>query len=134
MAAAATKKSQSLFIPTDASSRSVVCFSRRLRYDTCCHDNTLLHVGKAITPTAELHDAGILIRDGEMNASASGRVELPAGATEIRAEDSTAIPVHHVHIHGAGGRDVMEVLKHYSSVSLNSEQPRSSPRRNGIHG
>ena len=71
---------------------------------------TLLHVGKAITPTAEIRNAGILIRDGEIErVGKRDELELPAGATEIRAEDSTAIPGFiDVHIHGAGGRDVME--------------------------
>lgn len=71
---------------------------------------TLLHVGKAITPTLEIRDAGILIRDGEIErVGKRDELELPAGATEIRAEDSTAIPGFiDVHIHGAGGRDVME--------------------------
>src|SRR5215475_15320468 len=71
---------------------------------------TLLHIGKAITPTSEIHDAGILIRDGEIErVGKRDELELPAGATEIRANDSAAVPGFiDVHIHGAGGRDVME--------------------------
>jgi N-acetylglucosamine-6-phosphate deacetylase len=71
---------------------------------------TLLHVGKAITATSEIHDAGILIRDGEIERIGKrDELELPAGATEIRSEDSIAVPGFiDVHIHGAGGRDVME--------------------------
>src|SRR5262244_1845604 len=71
---------------------------------------TLLRVGKAITPTSEIRDAGILIRDGEIErVGKRNELELPLGATEIRAEDSTAVPGFiDVHIHGAGGRDVME--------------------------
>lgn len=71
---------------------------------------TLLHVGKAITPTSEIHDAGILIRDGEIERIGKREeLTLPPGAAEIRAEDSTAVPGFiDVHIHGAGGRDVME--------------------------
>ncbi len=71
---------------------------------------TLLHVGKAITPKGEIANAGILIRDGEieMVGPRSG-MELPSGATEVQATDSTAIPGFvDVHIHGAGGHDVME--------------------------
>jgi N-acetylglucosamine-6-phosphate deacetylase len=70
----------------------------------------LLHVGRAITPKGEVANAGILIRDGEieMVGPRSG-VELPSGATEVRATDSTAIPGFvDVHVHGAGGHDVME--------------------------
>ena len=71
---------------------------------------TLLHVGKAITPTFEIHDAAILIRDGEIERIGKrDELELPAGAIEIRAADSTAVPGFiDIHIHGAGGRDVME--------------------------
>jgi N-acetylglucosamine-6-phosphate deacetylase len=71
---------------------------------------TFLHVGKAITPKGEVADAAIVIRDGEIETVAprSG-LTLPAGAREIQAFDSTAIPGFiDVHIHGAGGRDFME--------------------------
>jgi N-acetylglucosamine-6-phosphate deacetylase len=71
---------------------------------------TLLHVGTAITPKGEIADAGILIRDGEIETvSPRAAMELPPGAEEVRARESTAIPGFvDVHIHGAGGRDVME--------------------------
>jgi len=71
---------------------------------------TLLHVGKAITPKGEVPNAGILVRDGVIEfAGPRSGVELPAGAKEVAAADSTAIPGFvDVHIHGAGGRDVME--------------------------
>jgi len=71
---------------------------------------TLIRAGRAFTPTSEISDAGILIRDGVIEAigSRSG-LSLPAGATEISAADKTAIPGFiDIHIHGAGGRDVME--------------------------
>ena len=70
----------------------------------------LLHTGKAITPNAEISDAGILIRDGVIESvGARADVSLPAGAIEIKATDQTAVPGFiDVHIHGAGGRDVME--------------------------
>jgi N-acetylglucosamine-6-phosphate deacetylase len=71
---------------------------------------TLLHVGKAIAPKGEIQGAAILIRDGEIEAIGSrADFTLPSGAQEIRAEDSIAIPGFiDVHIHGAGGRDLME--------------------------
>lgn len=70
----------------------------------------LIHAGRALTPTAEIHDAGILVRDGTIEAirPRSG-MSAPAGAQEIRATGNTAIPGFiDVHIHGAGGHDVME--------------------------
>ena len=71
---------------------------------------TLLHVGTVVTPKGEIADAGILIRDGEIEmVGPRAAMELPAGAEEVRASQSTAIPGFvDVHIHGAGGRDVME--------------------------
>jgi N-acetylglucosamine-6-phosphate deacetylase len=71
---------------------------------------TLLHVGKAITPKGEIADAGILIRDGEIEmVGPRAAMELPGGAEEVQANESTAIPGFvDVHIHGTGGRDVME--------------------------
>src|SRR6266849_5755631 len=71
---------------------------------------TLLHVGKAITPKGEIVNAGILIRDGEIEmVGPRFGMELPSGATEVQATDSTAIPGFvDVHIHGAGGHDVMQ--------------------------
>ena len=71
---------------------------------------TLLHAGRAYTSSEELHDAAILIRDGviESVGPRSG-VALPVGATEVQATDLIATPGFvDVHIHGAGGHDVME--------------------------
>jgi N-acetylglucosamine-6-phosphate deacetylase len=71
---------------------------------------TLLHASRALTPTAEINDAGILIRDGVIEAiGPRGAMTLPSGAREVVAAGSTAIPGFlDVHIHGAGGREVME--------------------------
>ena len=70
----------------------------------------LFHCKRALTPAAEIADAGILVRDGVIDAiGARESMTLPAGAQEMAATDSTAIPGFvDVHIHGAGGHDVME--------------------------
>lgn len=70
----------------------------------------LLHVGRAFTPTTELPDAGILIRDGVIESvGPRSSLTLPGGAEEIIATDKVAAPGFiDVHIHGAGGHDVME--------------------------
>jgi N-acetylglucosamine-6-phosphate deacetylase len=71
---------------------------------------TLLHAGRAYTSSEELHDVAIVIRDGviETVGPRSG-VSLPGGATEVQATDLIATPGFvDVHIHGAGGHDVME--------------------------
>ncbi len=70
----------------------------------------LLHAGRALTPATEIADAGILVRDGVIEAIGPRQeMTLPAGAQEIIAAEQTAIPGFvDVHIHGAGGRDVME--------------------------
>jgi N-acetylglucosamine-6-phosphate deacetylase len=70
----------------------------------------LLHAGRALTPVTEISNAGILIRDGviEQIGPREG-MQLPDGAQEFSATDKIAVPGFvDVHIHGAGGRDVME--------------------------
>jgi N-acetylglucosamine-6-phosphate deacetylase len=71
---------------------------------------TLVHVRRAFTPTVEIPDAAILFRDGVIEAvGPRGSMTLPAGAEEIQALEQTAAPGFlDVHIHGAGGHDVME--------------------------
>jgi N-acetylglucosamine-6-phosphate deacetylase len=71
---------------------------------------TLIHARLALTPTLEISDAGILIRDDLIEAiGPRSGLSLPAGSAEIDATEKTAIPGFiDIHIHGAGGRDVME--------------------------
>jgi len=70
----------------------------------------LLHTARTLTPTTEIPDAGILVRDGVIAAIGPREgMSLPAGAQEISAAEQTAVPGFiDVHIHGAGGHDVME--------------------------
>jgi N-acetylglucosamine-6-phosphate deacetylase len=87
------------------------CAQPDFRYDEVLPmTTTLLHVGRAFTPSTELHDAAILFRDGIIEAvGPRDSISLPPGATEINATDKIAAPGFiDVHIHGAGGRDVME--------------------------
>jgi N-acetylglucosamine-6-phosphate deacetylase len=87
------------------------CRSNNFRYDVgLSMTTTLLHASKALTPTAQIADAGVLIRDGVIEAIGSrSEMTLPAGASEVDAHELIAIPGFvDVHIHGAGGHDVME--------------------------
>ena len=70
----------------------------------------LLRAARALTPTSEISNVGILIRDGVIEAIGSREdMTLPSGAAEVSAAGQTAIPGFiDVHIHGAGGHDVME--------------------------
>src|SRR3974390_1892039 len=71
---------------------------------------TCLHVGRAFTPSSEIRDAAIVFRDGVIEAVAPREnIVVASGAQEIVAKDRIAAPGFiDVHIHGAGGRDVME--------------------------
>jgi N-acetylglucosamine-6-phosphate deacetylase len=70
----------------------------------------LIHAARAFTPSTEINDAGILIREDVIEAvGPRSAMTLPAGAQEICATDKVAVPGFlDLHIHGAGGRDVME--------------------------
>jgi N-acetylglucosamine-6-phosphate deacetylase len=70
----------------------------------------LLHVAQAFTPSSQIPDAGILIRDGviELIGPRQG-MSVPPDTKEISATALTAVPGFlDIHIHGAGGHDVME--------------------------
>src|SRR5206468_6662642 len=91
-------------------SRSVLSGSR-IPLRCCSHmATTLLHVARALTPVTEIPDAAILIRDGVIESiGPRSEMSVPAGANEVSGTEYTAIPGFiDVHIHGAGGRDVME--------------------------
>ncbi len=69
-----------------------------------------IFVRRAFTPREEIADAVIVV-DGKKIVSVGPRdhVAIPAGATRREARDLTVAPGFvDVHIHGAGGRDVME--------------------------
>lgn len=86
---------------------------------------TLLHVARALTPSTEIPDAGILIRDDVIEfVGPRSEVTLPSGAGEVKASQHIAVPGFiDVHIHGAGGRDVMEA----SEEALNTVAKTISP-------
>jgi N-acetylglucosamine-6-phosphate deacetylase len=87
------------------------CTHCKFRYDEALPmTTTLLHVGRAFTPTVEINDAGILFRDGVIEAvGPRAGITLPENGEEIKALDKIAAPGFiDVHIHGAGGHDVME--------------------------
>jgi N-acetylglucosamine-6-phosphate deacetylase len=87
------------------------CGVSNFRYDVDLPMSTiLLHAAHALTPTTEIPDAGVLIRDGVIEAIGPRQdMSLPSGAEEISAAGQTAVPGFiDVHIHGAGGHDVME--------------------------
>src|SRR3979490_2323392 len=69
-----------------------------------------IHADRAITPFEESPDAIIVIQGGKISAvGPRGKVITPRGAREIAAPGKTIVPGFvDVHIHGAGGRDVME--------------------------
>src|SRR5271169_410048 len=70
----------------------------------------VIHADRAFTPFEEICDAVIVIQGGKISAIGQrGKVDLPRGAREINAGRRTVAPGFvDVHIHGAGGHDVME--------------------------
>jgi N-acetylglucosamine-6-phosphate deacetylase len=70
----------------------------------------LLSVRSAITPQGEISGAGLLLRDGVIEAvGPRAGMSVPEGAQEIVGTDKIALPGFiDIHIHGAGGYDVME--------------------------
>jgi N-acetylglucosamine-6-phosphate deacetylase len=69
-----------------------------------------IYADRAITPFEEIPDAIIVIQGGKISAVGQrGKVITPRGAREIAAPGKTIVPGFvDVHIHGAGGHDIME--------------------------
>jgi len=70
----------------------------------------VIHAGRAFTPFEEISDAVIVIQGSKISAVGQrGKVDLPRGLRELNASGRTVVPGFvDVHIHGAGGHDVME--------------------------
>ena len=70
----------------------------------------VIHADRAFTPFEEISDAVVVIQGSKIAAVGQrGKVDLPRGAREINAGGKTVAPGFvDVHIHGAGGHDVME--------------------------
>jgi len=70
----------------------------------------VIHADRAFTPFEEISDAVIVIQGSKIAAIGQRRmVDLPRGAREINAGRRSVAPGFvDVHIHGAGGHDVME--------------------------
>src|SRR5579863_8397995 len=70
----------------------------------------VIHAGRAFTPFEEITDAVVVIQGSKIFAvGRRGKVDLPRGAREMSAGGKTVVPGFvDVHIHGAGGHDVME--------------------------
>lgn len=70
----------------------------------------VIHADRAFTPFEEIPDATIVILGSKISAlGRRGKVDLPRGAREINARGRIVVPGFvDVHIHGAGGHDVME--------------------------
>ncbi|MCL4522652.1 MAG: N-acetylglucosamine-6-phosphate deacetylase [Acidobacteria bacterium] len=71
---------------------------------------TAIFAGRVLTPLEEIIDGVVLVEDRRIAAVGHrDNVQIPAGTREIRAPSMTIVPGFvDVHIHGAGGHDVME--------------------------
>src|SRR3979409_237171 len=69
-----------------------------------------IHADRALTPFEEISDGVVVIQGSKITAVGQrGKVAMPRGAREIAAPGKTIVPGFvDVHIHGAGGHDVME--------------------------
>jgi N-acetylglucosamine-6-phosphate deacetylase len=71
---------------------------------------TVVHASRILTPEEELSDNVIVVEDGRITAMGHrDEVRMPAGAADFVASGMTVVPGFvDLHIHGAGGHDVME--------------------------
>ena len=70
----------------------------------------VIHADRAFTPFEEISDAVVVIQGSKISAVGQrGKVDLPRGIREMKAGGRIVVPGFvDVHIHGAGGHDVME--------------------------
>jgi len=71
---------------------------------------TVIHAGKILTPDEEIDDAIIVVEGSRISAIGHrDEIRVPADAVDYVAAEMTVVPGFvDVHIHGAGGHDVME--------------------------
>ena len=71
---------------------------------------TAIYASRILTPQEELADSVIIVEGGRITAIGHrDEVKIPEGATDYVASGMTVVPGFvDVHIHGAGGHDVME--------------------------
>src|SRR5260370_41269293 len=69
-----------------------------------------IHSDRAFTPFEEISDAIVVIQGSKISAVGQrGKVNLPRGVRELDAGGRIVVPGFvDVHIHGAGGHDVMD--------------------------
>ena len=71
---------------------------------------TAIFADRALTPFEEILDSVVIVEGSKIAAvGRRGQVQVPHGAREIAARGKTIVPGFvDVHLHGAGGHDVME--------------------------
>ncbi|MGA2509456.1 MAG: N-acetylglucosamine-6-phosphate deacetylase [Candidatus Acidiferrales bacterium] len=71
---------------------------------------TVIHASRILTPEEEISDGVIVVEESRIAALGHrDEMRLPAGATDFVAAGMTVVPGFvDIHIHGAGGHDVME--------------------------
>ncbi|MGH9776601.1 MAG: N-acetylglucosamine-6-phosphate deacetylase [Candidatus Acidiferrales bacterium] len=70
----------------------------------------VIHADRILTPLEDLADSVIIVEDGRITGVGHrDEVRVPAGAADYVARGLTAVPGFvDIHLHGAGGHDVME--------------------------